>query len=461
MKLSNLSKNFSSQTSVQLTIPTNWYDFASLLTIRSGGKLVKFQPYDYQIELVKLLQQRSVIIAKSRQLGISETIASYMLWRAASNPGYLGLVFSKGQADTALIARRIRRMLVSVGLETVTDNLADIELTTGGRLLFRNSKPDNARSLESVVDVFYDEAAFVDSFKDIRDAVSPTQQMVPDSREFIVSTPNQKSGLFWDILNSSNPNDLDLELENITTDEPFKHWVDDGGWGKVLIHWRSHPVYSSQPNFLENIHTQQKLTWETIAREYNLSFDSQKEGLAIYSFNNLHVDDCEYDSRFPICVSFDFNCNPATAIITQKIINKIIVLEEFYINNSNTFESSEIVAQRLLQMGVKKVYLYGDASGKMNTANSQQSNWDIVNQTFKKNRIYAIKKYPERNPSIIDTLNVCNDLFIGDAYGHNRVVIDESCKELILDFKECCVDDYGKLIKKDLKRKFLNQSLRI
>ena len=132
----------------QLNISNNWLDFARKCKIRSGGNVVYFDPYQYQIDLVNLMINHSVCVVKSRQLGISETITNFMLWRACLNPGYLGLVFSKTQTDSSLIARRMKRMIESLGLKTATENLTDIEINGGGRILFRNSNPDSARGIE-------------------------------------------------------------------------------------------------------------------------------------------------------------------------------------------------------------------------------------------------------------------------------------------------------------------------
>lgn len=267
----------------QLQVPTNWADFARMVKIRSGGDVKPFNPYPYQIALVELMLQRSVCVCKSRQLGISETITCFMLWRACQNSGYLGLVFSKTQTDSSLLARRMKRMIASLGLKTTTENLSDIEIEGYGRILFRNSKPDSARGIESVVDVFLDELAFLETGKEVYDALAPAMQMVGDkARVFAVSTPNGRSGFYWSLLNNGNQGrDVELICSQASkgTAEPFQYWVDDGGWGKVLIHWKCHPFYGSNPNFLEEIHQKQKLSWVTINQEYNLSFTESESAV--------------------------------------------------------------------------------------------------------------------------------------------------------------------------------------
>jgi len=267
---------FKSKTDTKLVIPNKWVDFAKKCKIRSGGNVVYFNPYDYQIELVNLMLKRSICCVKSRQLGISETITCFMLWRACLNEGYLGLVFSKNQVDSSLIARRMKRMIEGLGLKTATENLRDIEIMGGGRILFRNSNPDSARGIESVVDVFLDEFAFLENAKEVYDSLTPSQQMVgDDARVFMVSTPNGKNGFYWEILNNGN-GEIDIELvckkASDGTDKPFQTWIDDGGWNKVLIHWKTHPIYGTNPKFLEDINKKKKLSLATINQEYNLSF---------------------------------------------------------------------------------------------------------------------------------------------------------------------------------------------
>ncbi|MFM7371712.1 MAG: hypothetical protein ACKO2Z_28785, partial [Sphaerospermopsis kisseleviana] len=105
-------------------------------------------------------------------------------------------------------------------------------------------------------------------------------QMVGDkARIFAVSTPNGKSGFYWDLLNSGNDNkDIELICKNVSdsVENPFQFWIDKGNWGKVILHWKIHPIYGNNPNFLQEIHDNQKLSWEIINQEYNLSFQESE-----------------------------------------------------------------------------------------------------------------------------------------------------------------------------------------
>jgi len=279
----SLTPKYSRKYTVDLTalkkpISDTWVEFAKLCQIRSGDRLVYFDPYHYQIKLVELLQNHSCIVTKSRQLGITETIANWMLWNAAINPAYLAVILSKSQADTSNIAKRLRRTIDSLAdyIELKTNSVLDLELESGGRILFRNSSPNGVRGLESVSAILYDEASFVENIEEIYTASVPSTTMVEDkARLIILSTPNGKQGFYWDKLAANNG---DRNLEEICeqvrdgTIDPLQYWVDEADWGKFIIHWKAHPDYGRNSNYLEDIQRKYQLSEAKVRQEYDLSF---------------------------------------------------------------------------------------------------------------------------------------------------------------------------------------------
>lgn len=264
-------------------IPDKWEEFARFTTIRSGNKLIPFEPFQYQVELSTLIDERSVVIVKSRQLGITEAIASKFLHKACLNPGYAAVVLSKSQVDTSNVARRVRRMVDSLGLPLATDSLTDIQIEKGGRLIFRNSTPNGCRGLESISDILYDESGFVDAIDRIFDAASPSQEMCGDeARTIVLSTPAGKSGWYWEMLSGGNEG---RDIEGICNQvksgaiDPCQQWIDESGWGKYIVHWKAHPIYSAIPDYLESIQRKKKLSWSTIEQEYNLSFQESERNV--------------------------------------------------------------------------------------------------------------------------------------------------------------------------------------
>jgi len=267
-------------------IPDTWAEFARRTKIRSGTKVIPFDPFWYQEKLVETVENNyGTIVVKGRQLGCTETMASYMLWRAAREPGFLGVVLSKGFADTSNIAKRIRAMADSAPdmINLQTKNLTDLVLEGGGRILFRPSTPNGVRGLESVSMLVFDEAAFVPSIDLLFTAAIPSTEMCgEDARIVLMSTPWGRSGFFFERLNSNNGNlDILEEAEKVRSvgSDGWRCWIDTAGWAKVLIHWRAHPIYSSDPNYIDTIKTRKQLTDTTARQEYDLEFESSEQNV--------------------------------------------------------------------------------------------------------------------------------------------------------------------------------------
>lgn len=262
-----------------------WAEFARKTLIRSGRKLVPFDPYHYQERMVELIQAHYGTVAiKTRQMGFTELVASYFLWEAKDNPAYLAVVFSKTQSDTANIARRVRTMSAShPDIELETENLKDLKLKNGGRIVFKASTTHGARGLESVSAILFDECAFVPDIEEIYGSALPSTEMLgEDARIILLSTPNGAKGFYYQRAAESNGDrDLLTVCRQVREGEvdPVQWWVDDGGWVKFVVHWRAHPIYSQRPDYLETIKKRQKLTEAQLQREYNLSFDEASNAL--------------------------------------------------------------------------------------------------------------------------------------------------------------------------------------
>lgn len=263
----------------QREFPDKWEDFAPLCKIRGGKGIQPFIPYEYQKQLINLIHTTpTVVCSKSRQLGFTECIANYFLWKACRDPGYLGVIFSKSQSDTSNIARRVRRHFESIGMQTLTNAVTDIEFVNGGRILFRNSTPAGARGLEAVHDILYDEAGFVKEIEEIYKSSQPCTTVLGDrARIIILSTPAGQAGWYWDKLTTNNGDrDLLQICEQIKNEEiePVQMWRDEHGEvGKFLCHWLAHPEFSLEKDtYLEKIKRRFQISEAAVQQEYNLSF---------------------------------------------------------------------------------------------------------------------------------------------------------------------------------------------
>ncbi len=226
-------------------------------------------------------QYNNIVIVKSRQLGVTQTVTSKFLHRACLNEAYCSMSFLRNQEDVSAIARRARQMLDGLKeyVLPATDNLGYLKLRNAGELYFKNSSKEGSRSYDSVLDFLFDESAFSENIEQIYAASSPSGALAGDLiTKLIVSTPSAKSGWYWDMLNADNCEDIEelcikVAKGEIYKDIPGVYWFEDKkGTIKLILHWTCHPVYRQVPSYLEYRQQQDGTEEETVLREYDLRF---------------------------------------------------------------------------------------------------------------------------------------------------------------------------------------------
>jgi hypothetical protein len=264
-------------------VPDEWKDFARLTTIRSGGQMVQFDPYLYQIIISHLMDlHNNIVCVKSRQLGLTQMIASKFLHRAAKNPAYSAIAFLRNQNDVSAISRRTKQMLIGLRdyITAENDNVGYLKLKGLGDIYYKNSSPEGSRSIDSVIDFLFDEAAFCENIEQIYAASSPSSAMSGDKiTKLIISTPSAKSGWYWNKLNENNEGrDIEEICNRVAAGDlyneiPGLYWFEDAqGTLKLIVHWSVHPVYQNIPNYLDYRLKQDGTDLETVMREYDLKF---------------------------------------------------------------------------------------------------------------------------------------------------------------------------------------------
>jgi hypothetical protein len=266
-----------------------WPEFAALTYVRSGGTIKPFVPYDYQEELVTVIQgSRNTICLKSRQVGASETVVNYLSCRAATEPGFVAIVISKTQNDSSDLARRARFMLNSIqghSFQYATDSNTIVSVKGGGTIYFLPGSPRAARGIPSGSVLWIDEGAFVDGAEEIYQAASPALAMLGDDAQVIVtSTPDTEVDWYGGLWNHGIPDDwYDYVLaaranpakgpEHISALNLRLALVQDD-WARVAVHWTQHPVYNKDPNWATKTRESRRMTQAAWDTEYELSFGS-------------------------------------------------------------------------------------------------------------------------------------------------------------------------------------------
>lgn len=184
------------------------------------------------------------------------------------------------------------------------------------------------------------------------------------------------------------------------------------------------------------------------------------EGRLISTFRReIHVVKTEpVEKTVPLHLTFDFNASPATATAWQVRDGEIEGCHEWFIPNSDTFELGQAVADWIVAIEHKsEVLIYGDASGGQKTANSKNTNWQIIRDSLTRQGLAFTMRVPKANPSIVDSVNGLKVRFAA-----NKVYIADCQKELLKDLESVRWDSKkpGQIDKSDAMRSHLLDGLR-
>ena len=185
----------------------------------------------------------------------------------------------------------------------------------------------------------------------------------------------------------------------------------------------------------------------TFQQEYEAEFKSLS-GRVYYAFaREGNVRTVVWDPTQPACLSFDFNIDPATAVIGQRRGDFALVWREVYLKHLGG-EATSAVARRvkalLQEVGHRgEVRIYGDSTGKagkttgpsdhaMLRAEFPGATWCIpIDQPHVKDRIASVNS------------RACS------ASQARRLVVDPSCARTVADLEQVRFADNGEIDKKD------------
>jgi hypothetical protein len=271
-------------------IPDDWAKFVRGCVIRSGSGLQRFEPYLYQLALVDLLRlYNNVMVVKTRQIGLTQTVSSTFLHKGARSRAFTGLVFLPTQDDVSGVSRRIGEMIERNrwGLKAATDNVKHLQIAHGGNIYFRGvGGKSAARGTDSVNGLIFDESAFYGNRGEpvIGAAMASTALTGEEVMIINLSTPDVSSGMFYDGLKAGLVRGVEETCDLVkhhklsTYNIPgFYHEPSpDGRSCVIVIHHSAHPVYGAmgRDEFLAYRQSVEKVPMSVILREYDLVFNS-------------------------------------------------------------------------------------------------------------------------------------------------------------------------------------------
>ena len=187
-----------------LKIPDNFITFNKLIGLPVHPRTKKETPlFQYELDILDLLDKhRWLLINKARKIGVSEIVLRIIAFKCFSTyEGYqIMLVAGNRMQHAHRLMRRFQKLFVNIN-EFVSDKTADRMLLTNGTEIMAMPSNDTAlRGPEKVKCIFLDEAAHFNIIndEDVYNALEPN--LSNTNGDFIVvSTPNGKRGMFYDL----------------------------------------------------------------------------------------------------------------------------------------------------------------------------------------------------------------------------------------------------------------------
>ena len=192
---------------------------------------------------------------------------------------------------------------------------------------------------------------------------------------------------------------------------------------------------------------------ESLERKYDPKFAEQElhggfvlfQGAVYYTFSRNHnAGDiafrvANYRDDLPLCLCWDFNVDPMSLVIAQVHTNsqsklpEIMAIDEIVVRNSNTIQVCQEFKTRYPNHKAG-IILYGDATGEARHADSNITNWKIIENEL---RAYGCtKRVPSKNPAERDRINAVNGMICNSKQERRVFVNPNKCKKLITDFEQ-------------------------
>jgi Terminase large subunit, T4likevirus-type, N-terminal len=167
------------------------------------------EPAPWQQDFLRAPKGASIIALTARQVGKTTTaawaIAHYMLF----TPGGLSVIACPAQRQSKEAVRRVRDILIQLGATLKGDNIYELELKNGSRVLALPSTDDSIRGLTVDGWIVADEAARLS--EDLISALRPMRARCPQARFAMLSTAWSRTDPFWTAWADEDPSWMRLK----------------------------------------------------------------------------------------------------------------------------------------------------------------------------------------------------------------------------------------------------------
>ena len=181
------------------------------------------------------------------------------------------------------------------------------------------------------------------------------------------------------------------------------------------------------------------------------SYVSMDGGRVYSSFErDVHLRPLTVNPREPLWWTLDFNVDPMSSLVAQRVDGVVAVVGEIVIRHGTTSQACEKFME---QYGSHQagVVICGDASGYQSQTTGA-TDYDMIQDYFAVNSNTKVEQRAQKcNPSVRERINVMNRQ-LKTAAGTVGMFIDPTCKELVKDLEEVCFKEDTMQIDKDRDR---------
>jgi len=246
------------------------------------------------------------------------------------------------------------------------------------------------------------------------------------------------AAMFFEVLRPSL-GDFKAPALFIGTPKSLNHFYDLFLWGQSSAKpswgsWQFKSIDNPYMDPQEIADAKADLDERTFRQEYEASFESVS-GRVYWAFERaVHTkESVTLDTSLPVCIGFDFNYNPATAVIGQHWRDECRVVHEVFLpfrGGEATIASAAACRDWLAGHNwAGDVRLYGDSTG-VNTKTTGPSDHQVIRDVFPR----ASWNIPTKQPNPRDRHASVNGR-CKTADGKTHMRIDPSCVKLIADLE--------------------------
>jgi hypothetical protein len=148
-----------------------------------------------------------------------------------------------------------------------------------------------------------------------------------------------------------------------------------------------------------------------------------------------------YNPSLPLCLCCDFNVGIMIWPVCQIVKNEIHIIDEIVLEPASIPDMVREFRNKY-PSPANDVHIYGDATGKARSAQSQHSDYDVLRNSLRGYPVPVHYNVPVKNPPVAERLNSVNNMLSGKN-GEVKLFVHPKCEYMIQDFLETLQDDKG------------------